>query len=111
MGASLVERVLAELERAEAREVNPHFRDDIRIAWITVLRAARGEPSPHVSATYTVLGLHPDRAWFAIVERRKALLGSLYEEWFGVELPPKKPSQSVRNKNGAELEFRAVAVS
>jgi len=104
-------RILSRLEAAEAREVDPHFRDDIRIAWITVLRASRGEPSPHVSATYTVLGLHPDRVWPAIIERRRALLGWRYEAFVGVELPPKKPSQSVRNKNGAELEFRAVAIS
>ena len=109
--ATIVGRILSQLEDAEAREVNPHFQDDYRIAWITVLRASRGEPGAHRSATYTVLGLHPDRVWPAIIERRKALLGSRYGEWFGVELPPKKPSQSVRNKNGAELEFRAVAVS
>jgi hypothetical protein len=104
MGASLVEKILARLECAELHEVNPHFQTDIRIAWITILRASRGDPVPHVSATYTVLGLHPDRVWPAIIERRKTLVGLRYEEFFGVELPPKKPSQSVRNKNGAESE-------
>lgn len=76
------------------REVNPHFQADLRIAWITVLRASRGEPWPHVSATYTVLGLHPDKVWPSILERRKALLGPLYEDFFGVTLPPKKPARS-----------------
>jgi len=89
-------RILSRLELAEGREPDPWFQDDYRIAWITVLRAARGEPIPQVSATYEVLGLHPDRVWPAIIERRKLLLGAEYEEFFGVSLPPKKPIQSVR---------------
>ena len=103
MGGTLAERVLSQLKTAEAHESNPHFQDDIRIAWITVLRAWRGEQMPHVSATYAVLGLHPDKVWPAIVARRKWRLGSQYEEFFGVELPPKKPAASVRGK------FRAAA--
>jgi hypothetical protein len=93
---AVVRRVLLALEDAESREINPHFQDDIRIAWITVLRASRGESAAHVSASYSVLGLHPEKVWPAIVARRKALLGSLYEEFFGAELAPKKPAQSVR---------------
>ena len=101
-------RVLSRLERAEWHEPNPHFQDDYRIAWITVLRASRGERIPHVSATYAVLGLHPEKVWPAIVERRKALLGVFYNKGdlrgtadprtFGPSqnLPPKKPVQSVR---------------
>jgi hypothetical protein len=91
------ERVLARLQQAETREENPHFQDDYRIAWITVLRAVRGESLPHVSATYTVLGLHPEKVWPAIVARRRALLGPLYVQFFGVDLPPKKPVQSERS--------------
>jgi hypothetical protein len=91
----IARRILFWLERAEWREPNPHFQDDYRIAWITVLRSARGERIPHVSATYAVVGLHPDKVWPAIVERRKSLLGAAYESWYGVKLPPKKPSQSV----------------
>jgi hypothetical protein len=73
------------------------LQSDLRIAWITVLNAARGDPQPHVAATYAVLGLHPDKVWPAIVERRKRLLGSLYEVVWGEEaLPPKKPCASVR---------------
>lgn len=59
----LSRRILARLETAEAREPNPHFQDDYRIAWITVLRADRGERIPHVSATYAVLGLHPNKVF------------------------------------------------
>lgn len=89
----LSRRILARLETAEAREPNPHFQDDYRIAWITVLRADRGERIPHVSATYAVLGLHPNKVFRAMIERRKRLLGSLYDAW-GVSLPPKKPARS-----------------
>lgn len=92
-----VRRILSRLETAERREIDPHLRDDYRIAWIAVLYADRGFWEPHVAATYAVIGLHPDKVWPAMVERRKAALGSLYEEFFleGV-LPRKKPPASVR---------------
>ena len=105
MGHSLVQRILTRLEDAENHEVNPHLQDDYRISWITVLRASRGERIPHVSATYEVLGLHPDKVWPAILARRKALLGPLYEAFYGVSLPPKKPVESV----GVPLTKRARA--
>lgn len=89
-------RVLLRLEEAEAREPDAHLRDDIRIAWITTLNAWRNEPQPFVSATYAVLGIHPDRVWTAIVERRKAILGAEYKNFFVGERSPKKPVQSVR---------------
>jgi hypothetical protein len=89
--------VLARLEAAEFLELNPHHRDDYRIAWICVLNAARGIAAPHVLASYAVLGLHPDRVWPAIVARRKAQLGPLhFEQFFGADAPPKKPSRSVQ---------------
>jgi hypothetical protein len=74
--------ILSRLAQAEWREVNPHFRDDYRIAWITILNAACGIPEPEVGATYAVLGLHPLKVWPAIVARRKALLGPLYEDFY-----------------------------
>jgi hypothetical protein len=89
-------RILSRLEIAEAREPNPHLQCDYRIAWITVLNAACGNPQPDVAATYAVLGLHPKLVWSAIVARRKALLGPFYEDFFGEALPPKKPAQSVK---------------
>ena len=89
---SFADRVLARLEQRERKEIDPWVRDDIRIAWITVLYAARGESQPHVAASYQVLGLHPDKVWPAIVARRKTQLGRYYEEFFGEELPPKKPA-------------------
>lgn len=106
----LTNRILARLERAEWTESRIEFRDDYRIAWITVLYAARGdasECSPHVAATYAVLAMHPDKVWPAVVARRRAELGGDYSRWYdercllipemldGVNLPPKKPAQSV----------------
>ena len=88
-------RVLARLETAEWRELNPHFRDDYRIAWITVLEASRGAPETAVVATYVVVGLRPEKVWPAIVERRRAKLGPCYADFFA-ELPPKKPAASER---------------
>jgi len=90
----LTDRVLCRLELAEAHELDPHLQSDYRIAWITVLFASHGEPMPDVQASYLVLGLHPEKVWPAIVERRKALLGSWYEQFWGAALPPKKPPQS-----------------
>ena len=72
---TLAERVLARLEQAEQREIDPWLRDDIRIAWIATLYASQGNPQPIVDATYRVLGLHPSKVWPAILARREALLG------------------------------------
>jgi hypothetical protein len=83
----LSRRILDYLVQAEDAETDPWLRDDYRIAWITVRRAARRESIPHVSASYAVLGLHPDKVWPAIVERRKAIFGE----------QPKKPVQSERD--------------
>lgn len=101
--------ILDYLVSAEANEPDVWLQDDYRIAWITVQRASRGERSPHVSATYAVVGLHPDKVWPAIVARRKALLGAEYYKFFptaGQRLPPKKPVQSVRL--GKEPSHRAA---
>jgi hypothetical protein len=110
---SLPERVLARLAQAEACEPNPHYRDDLRIARLTVYYAASGEAvlcSPHVLASYMVLGLHPEKVWPAILARRKALVGSVVS---GAPPVPKKPAQSVKlwqsEKNkSAELALRAA---
>lgn len=102
----LVRRILDQLEAAEAHELNPHLQCDYRIAWITVLNAAAGNPQPNVAATYAVLGLHPDKVWPAIIARRQGQCGPLYEAFWGVELPPKKPPQSA--KVDRRIEKRAA---
>lgn len=102
---NLSERVLVCLEKAERAEIDPWLRDDIRIAWITTLYAARGNPQPHVDATYRVLGIHPDQVWPHIVARRQAMLGSDYPKFFGGISSPRKP---VRSMGLAEFERRRV---
>lgn len=90
------ERVLARLEKFEQKETDPWQRDDLRIAWITVLYASRGNQQPHVDATYRVLGIHPEKVWPRIVAHRRAALGArLYEEFWGEQSSPKKPVRSV----------------
>lgn len=91
----LARRVIARLAHAEDCELNPHYRDDLRIARLTVAFAASGEArlcSPDVLASYTVLGLHPSKVWPAICARREALGGPLRT----AGAPPKKPAQSVK---------------
>lgn len=88
-------RVLSWLERAKAQELDPWLRDDLHIAYLTVLYAGRGDAvacAPNVLATYEVLGVHPDKVWPRIFARKLAL-GLLDQE---VAPPPKKPAQSVK---------------
>ena len=91
-------RVLLQLERAEQKETDPWYRDDLRIAWITTLYALRGEPQPHVRATYAVLGVHPDQVFRKITAFRKWVLGAEYSAFFPETSSPKKPVQSVRDE-------------
>jgi hypothetical protein len=88
-------RILCRLAEAIADEPDPWVRDDLKIARLTVLHAARGDAvscAPHVLAAYEVLGLHPEKVWPAIQARRLALLGPLE----AIGAPPKKPAQSVK---------------
>lgn len=90
--SSFADRVIARLEELEKFEQDPWYADDIRIARLTVIHAWRGdavECSPHVLATYELLGVHPNQVWPKI-EARRAALGPL-------EVKPvrKKPVQSV----------------
>lgn len=89
------ERVLAYLELSEKKETDPWLRDDIRIAWITVLYAASGNQQPHVDANYRVLGCHPLDVWPRIVARREAMLGGEYSNFFDGAVSPRKPAASV----------------
>lgn len=100
------ERVLTRLELIEAAEVDPWLRDDIRIAWITVLYAALGNSQPYVDATYRVLGCHPDQVWLRIMARREAMLRSDYKHFFGEVTSPRKPARSV---SLSEIKRRGAA--
>ena len=98
------ERVLAYLETAGKKEIDPWLRDDIRIAWITAKWSQHGVPEwswrkdspPYVAATYEVLNCHPDEVWPRIVAERKAKLGAAYEQAWGAPSVPKKPVQRVK---------------
>jgi len=90
------QRILARLEAAEWREPNPHLQCDYRIAWLTVLNADRGIARPDVVACTSILGIAPEKVGPAIAARRKFLLGPLYDEFWGVALPPRKPPQPAK---------------
>jgi hypothetical protein len=111
---ALSERVLAYLDQAKWEQINGNgmeWYDDYAIAYLTVLYAVENPSifSPHVWATYSVLGLRPEQVWPAIIERRKAKLGVFYSRFYdaqGTWIPdpitisagvsPRKPMQSVR---------------
>lgn len=88
-GNRTTERILLRLAEQEKAEPDVWLRDDIRIAWITVLYAARGYSEPQVAATYQVLGLHPSKVFQAMLDRDQALLGPKQA------IPPKKSPHSV----------------
>ena len=78
----LARRILDRLQKAREKEPDLHFRDDLSIAWITVLWTAEGIPErilypgpAYVAATYQVLHYHPDEVWGQIMAVRKAKLG------------------------------------
>jgi len=117
------ERVVAYLEQAEKKEIDPWLRDDLRIAWITAKWSQHGVPEwswhrnspPHSAATYQVLSCLPDEVWPRILAKRKSQLGSLYSAVydendllrkgdFGAEpFAPKKPVRSERGKIAASV--------
>jgi len=92
---SLADRVVVYLVKAEAKEPDAWYRDDYRIARLTVGFARRGSRIPHVEASYRVLGLHPEKVWPSILRNRELILGALYEQVSGGKLPPKKPPTEV----------------
>jgi hypothetical protein len=89
------DRVVVRLAEAEWKEIDAWYRDDYRIARVTVGFARSGSPIPHVEACYRVLGVHPDQVWPRIVARRQAFFGAEYETFFGKASSPKKPVRSV----------------
>jgi hypothetical protein len=111
---ALVWRILSRLSAAEAQEIDPWLRDDLQIARLILAHASRGDAvccSPHVLATYEVLGLHPEKVWPKILERRKAW-GPLEE----IGALPKKPAQSVKlwpeqSKSARAVNSRAGVVT
>lgn len=64
------ENILAYLASAEQSEQDIWARDDIRLAWLTVLYAARGYDQPWVYAFCMTFGKHPSKAIPIWQERR-----------------------------------------
>jgi len=104
--------VLEYLQAAALQERNPHRRADYQIAARIVDHCQKGdavECSPHVLATYEVLGWHPDKVWSQIVKHRKAVLRDEYDYWYDaagnprnsisdydpVRVPKKPPAKAV----------------
>lgn len=108
LGVSLTERVLLHLEQSEKKEIDPWYRDDLRIAWITTRWSQHGIPgwslhgyaTPYVAATWQVLNCHPDKVFSEITARRKAMLGARYADFFLQASSPKKPCGSVGLRRG-----------
>lgn len=98
-----VESILQYLSRAEWAEIDPWLRDDLRIAWLTVLYANRGAAEPFVLASYRVLGIHPDKLQAAIDDRRRSQLGRMYDQVM-LDLPARKPTRSDRRRLGSKRE-------
>lgn len=120
MSVCLRERVLAYLEVCEKKETDPWRRDDLRIAWLTVLWSQKGVPdwtlrsgeTPFTAAVWQVLHCHPEQVWANISARRRDKLGAMYVEFYdgagdwrpdplttetlsgALQLPPKKPPMS-----------------
>jgi hypothetical protein len=76
-------RILSYLASAEQDEEDVWLRDDIRIAWITVLYAANERPTPWEWAFNRVVGGHPSKVIPILVERR--------QKHAELALPPRKP--------------------
>jgi len=74
------ERITDRLLNAEMGELNPHCRDDYRQSRIIVSLCRAGDPTPLVSSSYRVYGVHPDLVFVAIQAIRKAKLGDEYSD-------------------------------
>lgn len=94
---NLPERIFARLIQLEAHEPDVWLRDDYRQSFITLHLALEGNPQPFVSASYQMYGVHPDKLWAARIEKRKALLGPLYEAITKEEVCQKSMSAPVRS--------------
>lgn len=86
-------RVLEYLAKAELRESDVWLRDDIRVAYKTVVNASLGMSDPWIQAFCSYYGRHPRRAipfWLEREAQREEKVGP------GMTASPKKPVQSVR---------------
>lgn len=99
---SLSDRVLARLIQSEAHEINVHLREDYRQAFMTVTLAAKGNTMPFVVASYQMYGLHPDKVWPKMIDRRNATLGRPTP----ISLPHKPEAEPARPQSASVLPFK-----
>lgn len=99
------DRILARLVQFEAHEPQAHLKDDYRQAFITVSLAAKGTPQPFVNASYSMYGVHPDKLWKKMQDRKRAQLGIDFELdqlehdlALKAQSPQKSPSSVVTQK-------------
>ena len=88
------ERVLTFLARAESKTTDPWQADDYRVAWLTVLYAARGHANPWEFAFWGYYGKTLSKALIAWAERDAQTAIELER----CSLPPKKPSASEQRR-------------
>lgn len=100
--------VLEYLAWAESAEQDRWLKDDIRLAWITVLLAARGYPEPWELAFWQTFGKRSHKLIPEFVARaeRARTFGDLHN-WWAEEITKaranKKPAQSEKlNSEGGE---------
>jgi hypothetical protein len=112
-----VEDVQRYLAAAERKELDPHYRADYRIAYLTVHWSHAGIPlwsyhreSAHAAATFAVLACSPEDVWPNVCAERRLKLGKfyslIYDEAGNLQSDPaleemlrgspKKPAESVR---------------
>jgi len=65
---------------ARDSEEDKWFADDYQIAFRTCLNLGKERPYPFATACRETLGLHPDKVWPSIVERRRWLMGKAFRE-------------------------------
>lgn len=96
-GLRHTESILAYLADAEMREPDAWLRDDVRIAWLTVLHCSEGIERPWEYAFYRYLGKHPDKLipeFVARAERHAAMESSFvapltsFSAATGADIPP-----------------------
>lgn len=99
-GSSFSERVLVRLAAAEQAEPDVWMRDDLRIAWLTVLYCANNRPTPWDWAFNRVIGGHPSRVISQLVAR--------LDKHAAIGLPPKKSAASTASTASGNLAKAAV---
>lgn len=100
-----VNRILARLIQLEAHESQTHFKDDYRQAFITLSLAVKGNKQPFVCASYAMYGVHPDKLWKKMQDRKRAQLGIDFDldqlehdVALRAQSPQKSPSSVVTQK-------------